>query len=422
MTMSHQEEVSDLVAHLFRHKSGQIISVLVSIFGFEYLDLAEDVVQETLLKALHQWPLSGVPKNPAGWMIRVAKNQTVDELRRRSLFQSKQTEITQQLEEQLDHPENSSPFQDEQLALMFACCHDAFPQDVQISLVLKSLCGFSVSEIARAFLTQESTIAQRIVRAKRKIREENVRFEKLDLSKIRSRLDSVLNILYLMFNEGYSASQGEELIRKDICEEAIRLACMLSEHPAGDLPKTHALLSLMFFHASRFATRVDSDGNLLLLADQNRSQWDHNLIQQGFEQLERAGQGSELTVYHLQAGIASCHAVASNYASTNWARILYFYDALLEIAPSPLWKLNRAVAVSMIDGPQAGLIELDSIRDDSMMTNYYLYHATLADFYRRVGNQSEAIRNYEKTLELARTQPERAFVERRLKELSPRRH
>lgn len=418
MENRNREEVSELVAHLFRHKSGQIVSILTSIFGFEHLDVAEDVVQETLMKALQQWPFSGVPQNPAGWMLQVARNQALDVLRRRTVFREKESEIAQRLQLQLQPSEDQSLFADEQLTLMFACCHSAFPVEVQVSLILKTLCGFSISEIARAFLTQESTIAQRLVRAKRKIRDEKIRFELPDRHQIFERLDAVLHVLYLMFNEGYGASQGEELIRKDMCDEAIRLTFLLADHSTGDIPKTHALLALMLFHASRFATRVDTDGNLLLLADQDRSLWDRKLIQQAFIQLELAGHGTELTIHHLQAGIASFHAVAKDYESTNWNQIISFYDALLELDPSPVVKLNRAVAISMVEGPEAGLKELEWIQNDPAMPRYYLYHATLADLYRRLGNRSQAIRHYENTRKLARTQPERNFVERRLKELS----
>lgn len=417
MEKPNQEEVGELVAHLFRHKSGQIVSILTSIFGFEHLDLAEDVVQETLVKALQQWPFSGVPENPAGWMLQVARNQALDVLRRRALFQEKQSEIARQVELQLQPSEASTLFADEQLTLMFACCHPALPQDAQVSLILKTLCGFSVSEIARAFLIQEGAVAQRLVRAKRKIREEKIRFELPESAQLFARLDAILHVLYLMFNEGYSASQGEELIRKDVCDEAIRLTFLLANHSAGDIPKTHALLALMLFHTSRFATRVDTEGNLLLLADQDRSLWDRKLIQQAFAQLDQAGRGTELTMHHLQAGIASCHAIAKDYESTNWNQIISLYDALLELDPSPVVKLNRAVAISMVEGPEAGLRELEWIRNDPAMPGYCLYHATFADLHRRLGNRSQAIRYYEKTRELVRTQPERNFVERRLKGL-----
>lgn len=417
MEVNSREEVGELVAHLFRYKAGQIVSILTGIFGLDNLDLAEDVVQETLVKALQQWPFSGVPQNPTGWILQVARNQALDVLRRRTLFLDKQAEIVRQLEQQLSPDAGRAVFQDEQLTMMFTCCHPAFPREMQIALVLKTLCGFSVPEIARAFLKQETTIAQRLVRAKRKIREDKIHFELPERRELEQRLDAVLQVLYLMFNEGYSASQGNELIRKDVCDEAIRLASLLTEHPAGDTPKTHALLALMLFQASRFATRMDAEGNLLLLADQDRSLWDRELIQSAFAHLDRAGHGAALTVNHLQAGIASCHALARDFESTDWGRILTFYDALLELDPSPVVKLNRAVAVSMVDGPNAGLRDLEWIQNDPHMNDYYLYHATLADFHRRLGNMEQAIRHYQRTCALARTGPERNFVERKLAEL-----
>lgn len=417
MEVKSPEEVGELVAHLFRYKAGQIVSILTGIFGFENLDLAEDVVQETLLRALQQWPFSGVPHNPTGWILQVARNQALDVLRRRVVFRDKQAEIVRQLEQQLSLETGRAPFQDEQLTMMFTCCHPAFFREIQIALVLKTLCGFSVPEIARAFLTQETTIAQRLVRAKRKIREDKIHFELPERRELEQRLDAVLQVLYLMFNEGYSASQGNELIRKDVCEEAIRLTSLLAEHPAGDMPKTHALLALMLFQSSRFATRMDAEGNLLLLADQDRSLWNQDLIQNAFAHLDRAGHGAALTVNHLQAGIASCHALARDYESTDWRRILSFYDALLELDPSPVVKLNRAVAVSMVDGPRAGLRDLDRIQKDPHMNDYYLYHATLADFHRRLGNIEQAVGHYQRTCALARNDPERNFVERKLAEL-----
>ena len=417
---SIQGEVGELVDHLFRHKSGQIVSILTGIFGFRHFDLAEDVVQETLVKALQRWPFSGIPENPAGWILQAAKNQAVDVLRRRALFHDKQEEIVRQLERQLQPSDHPYPFQDEQLGLMFACCHTAFPQDVQITLVLKTLCGFSVSEIARAFLTKEPTIAQKLVRAKRKIHEKNLNFELPEQKRLSKRLDAVLQVLYLMFNEGYSSSKANSLIRTDICYDAIRLTTLLTEHSAGDEPKTHALLALMLFQASRFATRVDSEGNLLLLADQDRKLWDKKLIQRAFLHLERAGRGDQLTTHHLQAGIASYHALAADYESTDWRQILSLYDALVELDPSPIAKLNRSVAVSMVSGPAAGLYELERITRDPTMDRYPLYHATLADFHRRLGNVDQAIAYYTKTLELAYTEPERNFVERKLAGLKRR--
>lgn len=419
--MSQQSaEVSELVAHLFRHKAAEITAILTHIFGFASLDLAEDVVQETLLKALQQWPFSGVPKNPAGWIMQVAKNQTLDVLRKQNLFRQKEAEITRQLEQQL-MPQQNGMFSDEQLTLMFACCHPSFAGEVQIALTLKSLYAFSVAEIARAFLTQESTIAQRLVRAKRKVRDENIQFELPDEKHLPERLDAVLRVLYLVFNEGYSATEGDHLIRQDLCDESIRLASLLANHRAGDFPKTHALLSLMYFQASRSAARVDAEGNLLLLSEQDRSLWDREKIWRGFNHLDQASSGDELSQYHLEAGIASVHAMASSYDKTNWREILSLYDTLIVIQPSPITKLNRTVALSMLEGPEAAIRELEPMLSDPVISDYYLFPATMADLYNRMGMPEEAAAYYNKTLQLTRTEPERQFILRKLSEVSPQR-
>jgi RNA polymerase sigma factor (sigma-70 family) len=414
---TNSTEVSELVAHLFRHKASQIIAILTRIFGFANLDLAEDVVQETLVKALQQWPFTGVPDNPSGWIIQVAKNQALDILRRQNLFRDKQADITRQLEDQMS-PSDPGIFSDEQLTMMFACCDPAFPREIQTALILKSLCAFSVSEIARAFLTQESAIAQRLVRAKRRIREQNLIFELPDPKELPKRLDAVLQVLYLLFNEGYSATEGENLIRQDLCEESIRLASLLADHPMGDTPKTHALLSLMYFQSSRSDARIDPEGNLLLISEQDRSQWNRAKISQGFYHLDKASTGKQVSTYHLEAGIASVHSLAPSYEETDWPQILSLYDALIALNPTPIAKLNRAVALSMIAGPQTAIRELEPMLSDPVISNYYLFPATLADLYRRMGLNDEAAAYYEKTLQLARTQPERNFIIRKLNSLS----
>jgi RNA polymerase sigma-70 factor (ECF subfamily) len=410
--------IHDLVDHLFRQKSGQITAILVKIFGIDHLDLVEDVVQDALIKAIQQWPFSGVPKNPGGWLMQAAKYRALDILRREATFREKQSQLIQQITQHMDKDTQSQPeFEDEQLTLMFTCCHPQLNLETQTALILKTLCGFSVNEIARAFLTQPTTIAQRLVRAKRKIKEEKIRFELPENHELRLRLHTVLNVLYLFFNEGYGATEGEDLVRQDLCEEAIRLAFLVAEHSAGDLPETHALLALMLFHASRLETRTDSDGNLILLAEQDRSQWNRKLIQHGFYHLDRAASGKEMTEYHVQAMIASCHAAAESYETTNWKRILEFYDILISLNRSPVFLLNRAVAVAMTNGPEAGLKELDELRELPSMQNYYLLAATYAEFHRRLGNHQEAAKFYRQTLDLVRTKPERQFVLKRIEQI-----
>ena len=410
--------VRQLVDHLFRHQSAKIVSTLTRIFGLAHLDLAEDVVQETLLKALRQWPFHGVPQNPAGWILQAAKNLAIDTLRREASFRDKAEAIAYQLEQDMRAVDDSesNELQSDQLAMMFTCCHPSLPREVQVALTLKTLCGFSVTEIARAFLAEEATIAQRLVRGKRKIRDENIALEFPEPAVLRKRLAAVLEVLYLLFNEGYNAHEGEHLVRHELCAEAIRLTALLAEHPAGNRPRVHALLALMLLQASRLPARVDGEGNLLLLAEQDRTLWDRALIQRGLHHLEQSAAGEELSEYHLQAGIAACHAVAPNAAATDWKNILRYYDGLMEVNPSPVVALNRAVALAMIEGPVAGIKELERIGTRAQIQSYYLFPATLADFHRQNGALEKAAAYYQQALALTGTEPERRFLLRKLKD------
>lgn len=413
----HNSAVNDLVDHLFRHKAGQVVSTLTRIFGWEHLDLAEDVVQETLLKALQQWPFRGVPQNPGGWILQTAKNLAIDALRREASFRNKEEEIARRLEQDLNLSDEIAPagFKSDQLAMMFACCHPILPREVQIALTLKILCGFSVTEIARAFLTAEATIAQRLVRAKRKLRAENISLRAPENGDLRRRLQAVLEVLYLLFNEGYNAHAGADLVRQDLCAEAIRLTALLAEHPAGNLPATHALLALMYLQAARLPSRVDDQGNLFLLAEQDRSRWDQKLIHAGLYHLAQAGQGEELTVYHLQAEIALHHTLAPSFAQTDWPRILALYDDLRRRDQSPVVALNRAVAVAMIAGPQAGIKELECISRLPAMQTYHLLPAAFGEFHMQLGDTQKAAACYEQALTLVGTEPERRFLLNKLK-------
>ncbi|HST03991.1 MAG TPA: sigma-70 family RNA polymerase sigma factor [Chloroflexia bacterium] len=413
--------VPEVVDHLFRYQAGQVVASLTRIFGAEHLDLVEDVVQDTLIKALRVWPFGGIPDNPAGWIMRTAKNGALDVLRREKSLRDKQDEIARLPEygpTRVDEQGalNEHELGDDQLGMMFMCCQPALSRPARVALTLKTLGGFGVPEIARAFLAEEATIAQRLVRAKRTLREMKVQFEMPESEALPARLDSVLEVLYLLFNEGYSAHQGEDLIRQDLCEEAIRLTHILAMDPAGDIPKVHALLALMLLQASRLPARTDDGGEILLLQEQDRSLWDRTLIKMGLVELARSAEGDQISEYHLQAGIAYYHACAASYEETDWSGILMQYDDLMKIAPSPVVALNRAVVLAKVYGSKIGLRELERIFLMPGMEQYYLFHATRAELCRQSGDLAEAVVAYRNALDLASTAPEQRFLARKLAE------
>ena len=417
--MGGERRVHELVEHLFRHQAGQMLATLAHTFGPENLDLAEEVVQEALLQALRQWRFQGIPDNPRAWLIRAARNKALDVLRRQASLRRKEHELEQRLKERQARTEVADPpetggLEDEQLAMIFLCCDPALPAEARVALTLKAVSGFSVAEIARAFLADEPTIAQRLVRAKRRVREAGITLALPSPAAIPGRLDSVLQVLYLLFNEGYGAHTGEDLVREDLCGEAIRLAQLLASRPDTGLPKVHALLALFYFQAARLETRVDGEGNLLLLAEQERSQWDQALLAHGALQLERAAQGDDLSEYHLQAAIAAVHVTSASFADTDWPRLLELYDQLLAMAPSPVVALNRAIAQSMVEGPGTALASLETLSKERSTKNYYLLPAVRADFLRRLGRNAEAAACYREALTYPCTEPERRFLLRRL--------
>lgn len=413
--MTKANQVDQRVDHLFRHQAGQMVSTLTRIFGADHLELVEDVVQETLIQALDQWTYRGIPENPSAWIVQVAKNRAIDLLRRDENFREKAPLIADESSASADIELSlDDPLGDDQLTMIFMCCHPRLPREAQVALTLKTVGGFGVSEIAKAFLISDETVAQRLVRAKRKIREENISFELPNESALRERLDSVLQVLYLIFSEGYDAHEGEDLVRQDLCGEAIRLGSLLASHQIGNVPEAHALLALMLLQASRMATRVDANGDLLLLSEQDRSRWDRAMIEQGIQHLERSAKGNTLTEYHLQAGIAACHAVAPSYQATDWQAILNYYDGLAEITPSPIIALNRAVAIGMVQGAAAGLLALEKIRTDPQLKKYYLLYSTFGELYERCGDLHRAAESYRRSVTMTANQIERRFLERKL--------
>ena len=396
-----------------------MIAILTRMFGVEHLSLAEDVVQESLARALQTWPFYGVPKNPSAWIMRASRNLALDVVRRRKIFQNKQAEIIHLMDRDGIAPDEAifseEEITDDRLRLMFVCCHPVIPAEAQVALALKTLCGFSVTEIGRAFLTTDAAIAKRLTRAKQKIRQARIPFEIPVGEELAQRLDGVLQSLYLLFNEGYKASSGENLIREEICEEAIRLAELLAERPAGNRPKTHALLALMLLNTARIPTRLDSEGNLLRLKEQDRTRWDKAMIARGMFHFAQSAAGEELSEYHLQAGIAACHCAAKDYESTDWQQILSLYDRLIQFDQSPVVALNRAVAIANVHGPKAGLEAVSAIRDLEKLNSYYLLYAVLGEFEMRLDRPQAAAKQFRKSFELAETKSERAFLLKRLR-------
>jgi len=400
-------DVGVLIDHLFRHRAGQMVSTLTRIFGPEHLPLAEEVVQESLITALTQWSFHGVPENPAGWLFRVARNKALDQIRRQKSFEDKAADIR----ESLSRVDDAT---DDTLAMMFMCCHPAIPEESRIALTLKTVGGFSVEEIARAFLTQKATIAQRLVRAKRMIRETQIPMEMPSGSDLAERLASLLKAIYLMFNEGHSAHEGDALVRVELCQEAIRLSTLLAEHPSTRRPAVHALLALMLLQAARLPARIDGAGEITLLAEQDRSRWDHAMIARGMRYLDASASGDSITTYHVEAAIAACHAAAPTFGETDWPRIVSLYDELLAMQPSPVAALNRAVAIAMAEGPRAGIDAIESIASRNSLRDYPLLYSTLGELWLQSGDRTRAAAEFERALALPSTMPEKRFLLRKL--------
>jgi RNA polymerase sigma-70 factor (ECF subfamily) len=417
-------DVSDaclMVDHLFRSRAGQMVAYLTRLLGPEHLDLAEEVTQEALLKALQHWPYSGIPQNPAGWLFRVARNAALDAVRHRTLAGEKSTELAVEHFRNADassaNDELEDQLRDDELRMVLMCCHPTLPQDARVALSLKTVGGFSVREIARAFLADEATIAQRLVRAKRQIRESRIRFELPAGEELVARMDSALEVVYLMFNEGYAAQSGEDLVRQDLCGEALRLGRLLATSSVGT-PQAHALVALMAFQAARLPARVDAAGELVLLEDQDRSQWDRKLIALGFDHFTQCAEGTELTSYHVQAAIAATHARAQEGRATDWKLILELYDQLIELSPSPVVELNRAVVVAKVHGPEAALAALRPLEGNRSLRNYYLLPAVQGQLLLEIGDKPGASESFRQALERPCSEPEQRFLQRKLAECS----
>ncbi len=414
MATDPSSTVSGLVDHLFRRKAGQMVSALTRLLGPANLELAEEVVQDALLKALQTWPTNGVPDNPGGWLVQVAKNHAIDRLRRENRYAEKLEVLTQQTSIDPEARLATWGSEDDELRMLLLCCHPALSREGRGALTLKTVGGFGVDEIARAFLTRKTTVQQRLVRAKRMLKQGSITFDAPTDDDLLARIESGLEILYLMFNEGYGAYRGDNLVRSDLCREAIRLTMILADYPETARPEVHALLALMLLQASRLPSRLDADGAVALLADQDRQLWDRSMIGAGFHHLDKSTDGSTVTTYHLQAGIAAVHAAAASHEDTDWGRILELYDRLLALNPSPVVGLNRAVALAMVEGPEAGVTALRAIEAHPALRDYYLLPATFGDFFTRMKQWDAAARYLTRALRLPCSEPEKRFLGKRL--------
>ncbi len=413
--MSEDAKIREAVDAVYRADSRRVLATLIRLLGD--FDLAEEAMHDAFAAAVEQWQRDGVPKNPAAWLISTGRFKTIDGMRRRARFDKSLGEIADRLAAAARDTSGweSESVEDDRLRLVFTCCHPALPRDAQTALTLREVCGLTTEEIARAFLTTPPTVAQRIVRAKRKIKDARIPYQVPSQRDLPDRLDGVLRVIYLVFNEGYSASSGALLTRHDLSGEAIRLGRLL----IGLLPEPEAmgLLGLMLIQESRRAARTSADGNLILLDRQDRSLWNRDQIAEGTALVERALSSRRFGPYTLQAAIAAVHAEAPDADATDWAQIVGLYDVLLRVDPSPVIELNRAVAVAMRDGPAAGLVLIDALLARGELADYHLAHSARADFCRRLGRTADARAAYERALALTQQAPERRFLERRLDEL-----
>jgi RNA polymerase sigma factor (sigma-70 family) len=405
-----------LPEHYFRHESGRLVAVLSRRFGMHRVELCEDAVQTALLRAVQSWSQRGLPDDKSAWLYRVALNEVLGVLRREKRTDSCVDDAEQLasdvITEEAVYLEHE--VRDNQLRMLFVCANPAIPRESQIVFALKILCGFSTEEIALRLFQSHEAIYKRLQRARAALRERIEELEPPGVEELASRLTAVLEILYLLFTEGYSSAQPDQVIRHELCDEAIRLARLLDEHPVGAVPETAALLALMYLDAARFDSRVDGAGGLLVLEEQDRARWDRELIQVGMSYLQRSARGEAFTRYHAEAGIAAEHCLASTYKKTRWDEIARLYEMWERVAPSPINTLNRAIAIAEWHGPDAGLALLEALNPPPWLLGYYLWDATLGELYRRRGDRERAIAHLTRALSGAPTHAERALLRRRL--------
>lgn len=403
------------IDEVFRSQSRQVLATLIRLLGD--FDAAEEALQEAFAVALEQWPRDGIPANPRAWLVSTGRFKAIDGMRRRARYDASLNELAKHIESTTSDPleQTDEPIEDDRLRLIFICCHPALSQDAQLPMTLREVCNLTTEEIARAFLTKPTTIAQRIVRAKAKIRDARIPYEVPPPSELPERLEAVLRVVYLVFNEGYSASFGPSLTRADLSSEAIRLGRLLLQLLPD--PEVMGLLALMLLHESRRAARTSASGDLVLLEQQDRSLWDRGFIREGITLVERALSSKRIGPYTLQAAIAAVHAEAPSAEKTDWTQIVALYDLLVRAEPSPIIELNQAVAIAMRDGPAKGLKLVDVLLERGTLAQYHLAHAARADFCRRLGRKTDARASYQRALALAKQEPERSFLGKRLREL-----
>jgi RNA polymerase sigma factor (sigma-70 family) len=407
------QQLNQLASHLFRHESGRMTAVLTRMLGLQRADLAEDIVQETLLQALHTWKIKGIPDNPTAWLYTVAKRKAIDAIRTKQLHLEIESGLVEAFRSEWTIAPAVQQFffeheiEDSQLRMMFVCCHPSITYESQLALTLKTLCGLSISEIAHCFLTNEETITKRLYRARETIRNENIVLEIPSPATVTSRMDAVLQTIYLLFNEGYNSTSTETLIRHDLCAEAMRLNLLLTSKSLTNLPKTHALLALLCFQASRINSRTAEDGSIILLQDQDRSLWDATLIEKGKAYLNSAAEGDEFTEYHFEAAIAACHAQASSFETTDWKSIIYIYDLLSTIKDDPIVEMNKAIAISFSGNPEQALRNLKEIRG---LDKNSIFHGAIGDVYMQLKNTVLAKEHYEQAMILTKSKQEKDLL------------
>lgn len=409
--MDRLKKSNELAAHFFRHEYAKMVAVIAKYFGLGQLNLAEDIVQDTLLEAITSWDYRGIPENPTAWLYTVAKNKALNAANRKKYrdqyeIEAQHRQTGHSLDASVDEIFTDARIADDQLRMMFACCHSSLSQESQVALILKTLCGLSITEIAKAYITNEETMNKRLVRARKTLRQNNVRFAIPEPAEITARIDAVLKTIYLLFNEGYSATKGRRVIRYDLCMDAVRLVELLVGNKLFQGRATiHALLALMLLNASRFNARENEAGDIIEMAKQDRTEWDQKLINKGLAHLDRIEDSGEVSVYHFMAGISAYHCTAPDYAQTDWRGILALYDGLISHDSSPVVQLNRAIAISYVHG-HARAIEVVEGLVSTALKDYYLLHSTLAELYRKAGRYAEAQASLVKAIDMGPTDSE----------------